>query len=61
MDPLDIADCVNEACSWSGKPVHPDSLARYTGQVVGFCNTGCYDKFEGAIRHFDNAKANPTR
>ncbi len=53
--PLDIADCVNETCPWSGKPVSPDSLTRYKGQVVGFCNPGCRDKFETALRHFDAA------
>ena len=48
-DELKIEDCVNEACPWSGKPVSPDSLVRYRGQVVGFCNPGCRDKFLGAI------------
>ena len=50
---LDIADCVNEACPWSGKPVSPDSLTLYKGQVVGFCNPGCRDKFEKAADLFD--------
>jgi len=51
--PLDIADCVNDACPWSGKPVSPDSLTTYRGQVVGFCNPGCRDKFAGAAGLFD--------
>ncbi len=47
-----IEDCINDTCPWSGKPVQPDSLTVYDGQVVGFCNPGCRDKFETAIRHF---------
>ena len=56
-DGLDIRDCVNATCPWSGKPVSPDSLTRYRGQVVGFCNTGCRDKFEKAVAHFEHALA----
>jgi hypothetical protein len=52
-DDLHLDDCVNEVCPWSGKPVSADSLARYRGKVVGFCNTGCRDKFEAATRAFD--------
>lgn len=55
--PLNIEDCINESCPWSGKPVAPDSLTRYQGQVVGFCNAGCRDKFEAATRHFEAAIA----
>ncbi|WP_298334288.1 glutathione S-transferase [uncultured Erythrobacter sp.] len=50
---LDIKDCVNETCPWSGDPVSADSLTVYHGKVVGFCNPGCRDKFEKATRHFD--------
>ena len=53
---LDIADCINETCPWSGKPVQPDSLTRHDGRVVGFCNPGCRDKFEAAVRHFELAR-----
>ena len=53
--PLSIEDCVNETCPWSGKPVSADSLTLYKGKVVGFCNTGCRDKFEAASRAFDAA------
>ncbi len=52
---LSIDDCVNDTCPWSGKPVSADSLTEYRGQVVGFCNTGCRDKFERAVAHFDAA------
>ena len=52
---LRIEDCVNDTCPWSGKPVSPDSLTRYRDQVVGFCNTGCRDKFEAAASAFDGA------
>ncbi|MGI9383509.1 MAG: glutathione S-transferase [Methyloligellaceae bacterium] len=51
---LKIEDCINDACPWSGKPVSPDSLTRYRGQVVGFCNPGCRDKFLAATRLFDD-------
>lgn len=54
-DELRIEDCVNEVCPWSGKPVSPDSLTLYKGKTVGFCNTGCRDKFEAAAFAFDSA------
>jgi len=50
---LRLEDCVNDGCPWSGKPVSRDSLTLYRGKVVGFCNTGCRDKFEVALRDFD--------
>ena len=50
---LRFEDCVNEICPWSGDPVSADSLALYRGKVVGFCNTGCRDKFEAATRSLD--------
>ena len=50
---LKIDDCINEACPWSGKPVSADSLLRYHGKVVGFCNPGCRDKFQKAADLFD--------
>ena len=52
---LKLEDCVNDTCPWSGDPVSDDSLTRYKGMVVGFCNPGCRDKFEAAIKHFDAA------
>ena len=48
-----LADCINETCPWSGKPVDAESLTLYRGRVVGFCNTGCRDKFEKAATDFD--------
>ncbi len=51
---LKIDDCINTLCPWSGKPVSEDSLALYRGVVVGFCNTGCRDKFVTACLMFDN-------
>jgi len=53
MDDLRLGDCVNDRCPWSGDPVSADSLTRYKGKVVGFCNTGCRDKFVAATRVFD--------
>ncbi len=50
---LKLDDCINETCPWSGKPVVADSLTLYKGKVVGFCNTGCRDKFDAAVSHFE--------
>ena len=50
-----LEECVNQVCPWSGKPVSADSLTRYKGAVVGFCNPGCKDKFEAATQVFDAA------
>ena len=55
VDALRLEDCINEVCPWSGKPVSADSLTLYRGHVVGFCNTGCRDKFDAAARTFDAA------
>lgn len=52
-DNLDMNDCVNDVCPWSGDRVSADSLTLYRGAVVGFCNTGCRDKFERATQLFD--------
>jgi hypothetical protein len=54
---LDLADCINAVCPWSGKPVSADSLTLYRGQVVGFCNPGCRDKYETAAGMFETAIA----
>lgn len=50
---LKLEDCINDECPWSGKPVAADSLARYRGHTVGFCNPGCRDKFAKAVDVFD--------
>lgn len=50
---LSIADAINKTCPWSDKPIAADSLAIYRGKTVGFCNTGCRDKFEKAAVIFD--------
>jgi hypothetical protein len=54
-DGLRLEDCVNDVCPWSGDPVSADSLTLSRGKVVGFCNTGCRDKFEKAASAFDAA------
>lgn len=61
LDPLDIADCVNRTCPWSGEPVQADSLTKYGALVVGFCSTRCRDKFDAAIRHFEQSAAQADR
>ena len=55
MTQLNLEDCINDVCPWSGEPVSPDSLTTYRGQTVGFCNPGCRDKFESAATAFDTA------
>jgi len=55
MSDLSLDKCVNDVCPWSGKPVSADSLTRYRGKVVGFCNPGCRDKFDAAAQAFDAA------
>lgn len=55
MKNLKLEDCINKTCPWSGDPVSADSLSVYKDKVVGFCNTGCRDKFEKAMEHFDEA------
>ncbi|WP_265529252.1 glutathione S-transferase [Sphingomicrobium marinum] len=52
---LRLEGCVNRVCPWSGDPVQADSLSRYKGKTVGFCNPGCRDKFEKAASDFDAA------
>ena len=55
--PINIEDAVNETCPWSGKPIAPDALTTYRDVVVGFCNPGCRDTFEAAVKYFDKAIA----
>lgn len=55
METLAIGDAVNERCPWSNEPISADALTVYRGSVVGFCNTGCRDKFAAAIAAFDAA------
>ena len=52
---LRMIRCVNRTCPWSGAPVSEDSLTLYRGEVVGFCNPGCRDKFDAATAAFDAA------
>jgi hypothetical protein len=51
---LDIGACINAVCPNSGKPVSADSLTRYKGAIVGFCNPSCRDAFENAINLFED-------
>jgi hypothetical protein len=57
MTRLRLEECVNTNCPWSGEPVRVDGLTRYRGMTVGFCNSGCRDKFEAATHAFDTAIA----
>ncbi|MAU98569.1 glutathione S-transferase [Aurantimonas sp. 22II-16-19i] len=56
---LRLEDAINETCPWSGNPIAGDSLTTYNDAVVGFCNPGCRDKFETAVRHFEAAAKEP--
>lgn len=58
MTKLRLEDCINAICPWSGDAVSEDSLTLYKGQVVGFCNTGCRDKFNKAIKVFERELGN---
>ncbi len=52
-----LENCINTRCPWSGKPVQGDALTEYKGRIVGFCNTGCRDKFERAVSKFEELLA----
>jgi YHS domain-containing protein len=52
---LRLEDSVNDVCPWSGDPVSAGGLTLYQGKVVGFCNSGCRDKFDSATKAFDAA------
>lgn len=43
--PLKLADAINKLCPRSGKPVVANSLTKYRGYTVGFCNSHCRDDF----------------
>ncbi|PHR59667.1 MAG: glutathione S-transferase [Robiginitomaculum sp.] len=53
MSKLNLDDCLNSHCPWSGDPVREEGLVLYHGNVVGFCNPGCREKFERATNLFD--------
>jgi len=55
VESLELKDAVNKTCPWSGDPISEDSLTLYRGEVVGFCNPGCRDKFEKAVSYFEAA------
>ena len=52
---LRVADAIDEACPWSGKPIAADSLTLHNGAVAGFGNPGCRDTFERAVQSFEVA------
>ncbi len=56
-DRLKLEECINRTCPWSGEPVSADALTTFDGNVVGFCNPDCRDKFEAAVRYFADAAA----
>ena len=56
---LKIKNAINTNCPWSGNPIVENSLTIYKGHVVGFCNTGCRDKFDKALNLFDGLVNDP--
>lgn len=52
---LALEDAVNDTCPWSGGPVAAEALTLYQGAVVGFADAEARDRFEAAIRHFEDA------
>jgi len=52
---LSFADCVNDVCPWTGRPVSADALARYKGRVIGFADRPSHDAFLSAIVAFETA------
>jgi len=54
MSELKLSEAINKNCPWSGKPIAADSLTFYKRKVVGFCNSGCKDKFEKAVILFED-------
>lgn len=56
-----MTQAINDMCPWSGDPVSEKALTQYRGHTVGFCNTGCRDKFEKAIHAFDAHLADMTQ
>ena len=54
---LNLTECVNQVCPWSGRPVSPEGLMKYRGRVIGFCSQGERDRFARAVAMFDAAIA----
>jgi hypothetical protein len=52
---LHLADCANDVCPWTGRPVSPDGLALYRGRVVGFADRVRRDAFLSAIVALETA------
>ena len=48
---------INKYCPRSGKPVKSDSLTRYRGHLVGFCNPACRDDFANNLSNNPNDSA----
>ncbi len=57
---LQLSDCLNQVCPWTGRPVSADGLMQYRGRVVGFCGQGERDRFARAMTVFDAAIAGKT-
>jgi hypothetical protein len=52
---LALADCVNDVCPLTGRPVSADALAVYRGRVVGFSDRTARDAFLSTLVAFETA------
>jgi len=57
MTTLQIADCVNDVCPWTGQPVAADALMLYRGRVIGFADPRARDRFRAAVVALETALA----
>lgn len=50
---VQISECVNDTCPWSGEPVRQGASTTYRECRVGFCSKEHRDQFQAAIRYFN--------
>ena len=61
MSALDAADCTDETCPRSGKPIRAGALTGYGGEAARLRNPGCRGRRASALHHFEPAKGPPGR
>ena len=59
MSRLDLRDCANDVCPWTGKPVSAEALTVYKGRVIGFADRRARDLFLAAMVAFETALQAP--
>ena len=55
MRSLNLADCVNDVCPLTGRPVSEEALTLYKGKVVGFADRAARDHFVATVVAFETA------